>query len=156
MAGRKSTLDKDLVIELFKSGHTYRTIAKQLNSNEDAIRMLIKRKTSAEELNLSKAAKQENRKEVLRIKKLQNSNEVDFIVEHRSELGSAVLTEIKEASMYGINSNESMSDYSFIKWNRDCYVTDKKTGILHFDKKRIGGVTKNLPRRYVPVITMEG
>lgn len=152
MAGRKSTLDKNLVIELYKDGHTYRAIAEKLSSTEDAVRKLIKRNTSKKELNLNKAARQEMKKQTLRKEKLKNTNEIDFIVEHRSELGSAALKEIREASKYGINSNESMSDYSFVKWNRDCYVTDRATGILHFDKKRIGGATKNLLRRYVPII----
>jgi len=46
--GRKSTLNKEKIILLYKNGLTFRAIAKEVNSNEDAIRMLIKRNVPGE------------------------------------------------------------------------------------------------------------
>lgn len=140
MAGRKSTLDKNLVIELYKAGHTYRAIAEKLSSNEDAIRMLIKR-NAPEKIVEKKNARQ--------VKKSKPANsDIDFIVEHTNKLNAAARTEIRNASRYGLNPNEGkISDLSFVKLFRQSYICDKNTGVLHFDKTR-GGVTKDLPRRY--------
>lgn len=148
MAGRKSTLNKDLVIELYKSGHTYRTIAGKLHSNEDAIRMLIKRNITEEELAVNKAAKDEKKKQASRQRKIETSDDdVDFIVKYTNKLDPAALKEIKDASRYGINTNESISTSSFIKLCRHSYICNKKTGVLHFDESR-GAITKDVPRSY--------
>lgn len=42
---------------------------------------------------------------------------------------------------------ESMGTLSFIKANRQSYITDKKTGDLTFDRTR-GGTSKDLPLNY--------
>ena len=45
--------------------------------------------------------------------------------------------------------HETMSTLSFIKVNRQSYITNKETGELVFDKSR-GGVRKNVPLKYTP------
>lgn len=152
MAGRKSALDKGLVIELFKSGHTYRSIAEHLNSNEDTIRMIIKRNTSEDDLSINKAVKEEKKKQVAREKILHKENEdnsFDFIVEYTHKLDAVALAEIKEANRYGINTNESMSKKALIKACFHSYKTDSKTGRVKFDTSR-GVRTKDVPASYMP------
>lgn len=141
MAGRKSTLDKERVIELYKSGHTYRAIAEQLSSSEDAVRMLIKR-NAPEKIAEKKAARQAKKSKA-------SNSDVDFIEEYRSELGSEALKEIKDQSRYGINTNESMGTKAFIKACFHSYKTDPKTGRVKFDTSR-GARTKDVPASYMP------
>jgi hypothetical protein len=46
--------------------------------------------------------------------------------------------------------NETMTTLNFVKWNSHSFITDKN-GKMHFDKSR-GGVTKNIPVTYTPII----
>lgn len=140
MAGRRATIDKEVVIKLFEQGLTYRAIAENVQSNEDTIRMCIK-KYAREALN-EKKAKIQARKNI-------NENKFDFIVEHTQRLDAKALKEIKEASRYGININESMSKKSFIRACFQSYKTDSKSGRVKFDTSR-GARTKDVPASYEP------
>lgn len=141
MAGRKSNLDKELVINLYKNGLTYRAIAEKVQSNEDAVRMLIKRNASAE---LSK------KKEARQVRKQATSLNNDYIHEHSNVLNVEAYREIWEERRNGIDTNESIGTYAFIQWNRQSYLTDKD-GNLVFDENR-GGITKDVPKKYQPII----
>lgn len=138
--GRKSTVDKKVVIELFENGMTYRAIAKELNSNEDAIRMIIKRNAPKD---LTK--KREERKNRC-MEKLDTGNELEFKLEHSNLLNSNDLKEIREEKNHGIMPNESVGDYSFIMWNRQSYKKSNGKKFI-FDESR-GKRTYAVPQNY--------
>lgn len=96
---RKSSVNKKLVIELFKNGLTYGAIALKVNSTEDAIRKLLKR--NAPEL----MRKRINTKDVIVLMKegftykeiavKVNSTE-DAVRKHVSKYAAKELSEIKK------------------------------------------------------------
>ena len=139
--GRKSSVDKEKVIELFRTGLTYKVIAEELNSTEEAIRKIVKRNAPVD-LSKKRAAMETRRRKPMTD---------EFTIESSNLLGVDDLKQLMEERRNGINTNESMSNFSYIKFNRQSYITDPKTGILHFDKSR-GGVTKDLPTTYTPII----
>ncbi|MCB2309257.1 RNA polymerase subunit sigma-24 [Clostridium estertheticum] len=132
--GRKSTLDKEKIILLYKSGLTLRAIAKEVNSNEDAIRMLIKRNALGE-LNKRKE-KRKNKK-----------TDYGFEFEHSEFLSQNDLKEIREERSYGIMPNESIGDYGFLKVNRQSYILSENHKKLIFDESR-GLRTYAVPKSY--------
>jgi hypothetical protein len=133
--GRKSTLDKEKIIILYKSGLTLRAIAKEVNSNEDAIRMLIKRNALVEL----------NKRKEKRKRKTNDNDELEL--EHSNFLTVNDLNEIREERSYGIMPNESIGDYSFLKVNRQSYTLSENHKKLIFDESR-GLRTYAVPKSY--------
>lgn len=140
---RKSSVDKEIVVKLFKDGLTYRAIALQLNSTEEAIRKIIKRNAPQELDKKKEKIKARNRY-------LESSKKEEFVLENKNLLSVQDRIELMNERKFGINTNESMGTYAFIKWNRHSYISDKK-GVLHFDARR-GGITKDVPKTYSPMI----
>ena len=137
--GRKSTLDKNVVISLFKDGMTYRAIAKKLNSKEDTIRMIIKR--NANEILTKKKEERKNSSY-----KLDIGNEDKLEFEHSNLLDSEDLKEIMEEKNHGIMPNESCGTYAFLMWNRQSYKKGKGKKLM-FDESR-GKRTYAVPASY--------
>lgn len=132
--GRKSTIDKIKVIELFKEGMTYRAIASKLGSNEDTIRMVIKRN-----------AKNFLEERKLKRKKCVESKNDGLELEQGNTLTIKDRKELSEERTYGLNTNESIGDYAFYMMNRQSYK--KKGKKLTFDERR-GTRTYAVPKSY--------
>lgn len=138
--GRKSKVDKKIVIKLFESGMTYRAIANEVESNEDAIRMVIKR-NAPEDL----AKRKESRK--AKISRCIESNDSIFILEHSHLLSLRDLKEVRDEKSYGILPNESIGDYGFMIMNIQSYKLSKNHKKLVFDESR-GKRTYAVPKSY--------
>ena len=140
--GRKSSFNKDIALNLFKQGFTYREIAVKVGATEDAIRMFLKRhaKMEVDRKNAARATK---------IKKLFEPNEDPLILEQTGNLTVEERTEIMNSRSFGLNLGEGISNRNFVICNRHAYKTDKK-GKLHFDKIYAGSITKNVPPSYKP------
>ncbi|MDS0528312.1 helix-turn-helix domain-containing protein [Clostridium sp. SHJSY1] len=126
--GRKPTFDKNQAIELYAKGLGFRAIAKILNCKEDAVEKCIKR--NAPELVKQRKMKITNKK-ILKLKK-----EEELILTKTNLLNKEDLKEIANGKKIGINKNETISVYSFIKWNRQSYIANKENGKLNYDNRR--------------------
>jgi len=122
--GRKSTLNKEKIILLYKNGLTFRAIAKEVNSNEDAIRMLIKRNVPGE---LNKRKEQ---------RKIKTNDNDELELEHSNFLNPNDLKEIREEKSYGLLPHESIGNYGFLKVNIQSYKLSKNRKKLIFDEGR--------------------
>lgn len=135
----KVSVDKDKVIELFKKGFNLKRIAVEASSTITNVRKILER-TIPEEFKKrmkEKAAAKVNMKLFEPHEEKLNLKVVGALsVEDRKEL-------MNERS-WGINQNESLSDYSFFQSNRQSFVSDKKNNRRYrFDKRR-GHIQKDL------------
>ena len=135
---KKPKVDKKVVIQLFKRGMTYRAIANELETNEDTIRMIIKR-NAPEDL----AKKREEREVKRNSCKENNENEL----EHSHLLSLNDIKEIRDEKSYGIMPNESIGDYGFLRMNIQSYKLSKDHKRLIFDESR-GKRTYAVPKSY--------
>lgn len=181
--GRKSSFDKILVLEMYKTGSTYKEIANELKISEGSIKMFIKRhaaelienplnkyevmklynkgwkyKDIAKELNSTENAVKlvinRNIPKELRIdkkvdKKLFEPKEEEITLPVKGNLTVQDRKELMNEKRWGINTNESSSDYSFFKGNSQSYIPDKKNNRKYiFDEKR-GSIQADLKTLYL-------
>ena len=138
--GRKSKIDKKVVIELYKNGMTYRAIAKKLDSNEDSIRMLIKRNAPDD---LAK------KREGIEVRKnTETNNELELELEHSNFLNVNDLKEIREEKSFGIMPNESIGDDAIKKLFWQSFKLNNKKNSYVFDESR-GLLTHDMPKNYI-------
>ncbi|MBU3174420.1 helix-turn-helix domain-containing protein [Clostridium estertheticum] len=138
--GRKSLLDKEKIIQLYKDGLTLRAIAKEINSNEDTIRMFIKKNAASEV---------KKRKENISKRKKTNfiSGDDELELDHSHFLNPDDLKEIREEKGWGILPHESIGDYGFFSVNKQSYKLSKNRKKLIFDETR-GVITQDVPRSF--------
>ena len=135
---KKPKVDKKVAIHLFKIGMTYRAIAKEVESNEDTIRMIIKR-NAPEDL----AERREERETKRSRSKENNDNEL----EHSHLLSLKDIKEIRDEKGYGIMPSESIGDYGFLRMNIQSYKLSEDHKRLIFDESR-GKRTYAVPKSY--------
>lgn len=168
---RKSTLDKDKVITLFKNGMTYDEIAESLKATKEAVKKCLYRNAGDE----VEKRKLDQRKEIISlykkglkfkdIEKLLNIDKeaikkciytyaMDDVKKRKERklpkrlyfLSSEDIKELRERKRYMIYDHETIGVLSFLKWNRQSYLTTKN-GRLKFDRSR-GVPTNDTPHTY--------
>lgn len=172
---RRSGIDKNLVIQMYKDGLTYSEISEKLDIKIDTVKKCVyrnskdstkERKSTAIEnvitlykngLSFRAIAEKLNSKED-RIKKIiykyapeevtkrRNKRKKELEIRRLKHLTKDDLKEMRERSRHYLKKNEDLYTLAFIRWNRQSYITTK-SGSLKFDRLR-GVPTYGVPISY--------
>ena len=118
-------IEKEKAIKLYIKGFSYKQIGNNIGSTPDAVRKFISRNAKEEQL---------SRKAERKITEIKTDYGFEF--EHSNFLSIEDLKEIREERSYGIMPNESIGNYSFLKVNRQSYISSKNHKKLVFDESR--------------------